>query len=309
MQKVLILKGLPGSGKTTYALERMKSEPGKWKRINKDSLRQMCDGGDFTRKNENTIVECRDALLKQFLQAGFSVIIDDTNFASKHPKQIELIAQQYMDQAGTMVEIEERLIDTPVDECVARDAKRTGHEQVGEKVIRDMYKRYCEPRLTSLVMSHLGIDEAAGSGPNPPPQVDTTLPSAIICDLDGTLALLNGRYPYDWHLVGSDGINEPVASIIRTLAILHRVIIVSGRDEVCRKETMEWLDKWNIPYKNLIMRRHKDNRPDDDVKLEMYREHVLGKFNVHAVFDDRNKVVAMWRQLGLTCLQVAEGNF
>lgn len=299
MQKILILKGLPGSGKTTYALELMKKEPGVWKRINKDSLRQMIDGGEFSRKNEKQVVKMRNVLISHFLVDGYSVIVDDTNFAPEHEASIRSFASDD-------VEVETKLIDTPLEECIARDAKRTGREQVGEKVIRSMYERYLAPKTSfgppaPLKMLNIKLDELVGNG--------GPLPSAIICDLDGTLAHLNGRYPYDWHLVGNDGINEPVAAIIRTLAILHRVIIVSGRDEVCRKETMEWLDKWNVPYKNLIMRRHKDNRPDEEVKLEMYRDHIQGKFNVHAVFDDRNKVVAMWRGLGLTCLQVAEGNF
>jgi len=57
------------------------------------------------------------------------------------------------------------------------------------------------------------------------------------------------------------------------------------------------------------MRSQGDTRPDEIVKREIYEEHIKPLYNVDFVLDDRNKVVKMWRSLGLKVLQVAEGNF
>lgn len=146
----------------------------------------------------------------------------------------------------------------------------------------------------------------------------TDLERAVICDIDGTLALRgdgpDARRFYDWHRVGEDTPNEPVVELLNMIAPawppLVRIILLSGRDEVCRAETEEWLIKHDIGWHELYMRRHKDNRKDSVVKREMYESYVLGSYRVVCVLDDRTQVVRMWRdELGLTCLQVADGDF
>lgn len=141
----------------------------------------------------------------------------------------------------------------------------------------------------------------------------TTLPRAVLVDIDGTLALRTGnRSPYDWSRVGEDEPNPAVIELVQTLAAAgrHRIILLSGRDEVCRQQTEMWLDAQAVPFHELHMRARKDNRKDSVVKAELYRAHVEGRHTVAFVVDDRRQVVDMWRnELGLTCLQVAEGNF
>lgn len=132
-------------------------------------------------------------------------------------------------------------------------------------------------------------------------------PTAIMVDIDGTLAHMNGkRSPFNWSAVKQDDVDEVIASITRHY---KHVIIMSGRDEVCRKETQEWLNKHDIRFDKLIMRPTKDNRPDEIVKWELYKLHVEPDYKIDFILDDRNKVVKMWRENGLKCLQVAEGNF
>ena len=87
MQRVYMTKGLPGSGKTTWAMEMVKNNTGSIKRINKDDLRSMLDGGKYSPKNEKIILDTRDLLLTEYLVRGFSVIIDDTNLAPEHKKK------------------------------------------------------------------------------------------------------------------------------------------------------------------------------------------------------------------------------
>jgi hypothetical protein len=139
------------------------------------------------------------------------------------------------------------------------------------------------------------------------------LPRAVLVDIDGTLALRTGtRSPFDWGRVGEDEPHPAVVELVQTLAAAgrHRIILLSGRDEVCRWQTEMWLDAQRVPYDELHMRARNDNRKDFVVKAELYRAHVAGRYTVAFVVDDRDQVVRMWRHdLGLTCLQVAEGDF
>lgn len=143
------------------------------------------------------------------------------------------------------------------------------------------------------------------------PQVVDFLPDAAIVDIDGTLAIHEGRGPFDWHRVIEDRPNFPVIHLVR---ILHaagiKVILCSGRMELCRDETVQWLQLHRIPFDVLVMRSNeKQYVPDNEIKEEMYKEHIAERYRVLFVIDDRNRVVAMWRGLGLTVLQCADGDF
>ncbi len=134
-----------------------------------------------------------------------------------------------------------------------------------------------------------------------------------LCDIDGTVALKGDRERYDEARVGVDLPNEPVVRIVRGLmAAGAKFHFMSGRKEACRMQTIKWLkehvdDSGGWDY--LTMRSTDDNRKDSIVKYELYNKRIRGLYNVLAVFDDRQQVVDMWRALGLTCLQVAKGDF
>lgn len=136
---------------------------------------------------------------------------------------------------------------------------------------------------------------------------------AILCDIDGTLAKMNDRSPFDWAKVGEDDVNLPIKKLLDLFNCpysVYEIILMSGRDEVCRKQTELWLLLNGIHHGELFMRPAGDNRKDSIVKKELYEKHIKEKYEVLFVLDDRNQVVEMWRnELGLTCLQVAEGNF
>lgn len=138
---------------------------------------------------------------------------------------------------------------------------------------------------------------------------------AIICDLDGTLALIDHRDPYDASKCEEDALNNPIGNIIEVYT--HQrlydiaIIFVSGREDKYKPQTERWLKKHNITsYDGLFMRKTGDFRKDTVIKKEIYTKHIEGKYDVLFVLDDRDQVVEMWRrELGLTCLQVAYGNF
>jgi hypothetical protein len=127
-------------------------------------------------------------------------------------------------------------------------------------------------------------------------------------DLDGTLALMGDRDPYDWSRVGEDLPNKPVVAVLRALSTETAGIgFVSGRKERARYQTELWIMANVLPDLPLLwMRGDKDQRADEIVKREIYEQGIAPYFEVQGIFDDRNKVVRMWRSLGLTCFQVAE---
>lgn len=184
----------------------------------------------------------------------------------------------------------------PLATCIERDAARPEGVKVGAQVITDMHNKYLStPEIRPYVP-------------------DTTKTPAIICDLDGTLALHNGkRSPYDYSKVERDDVNTSVASIVSLFAKAgYTILYVSGREDSCMQETGAWLSAQCLPASaphRLLMRKTKDYRKDFIVKQEIFDTHIRNHYNVRFVLDDRDQVVKMWRDMGLTCLQVAYGNF
>ena len=285
MKKVFITKGLPASGKTTWAKQLQEDNPGQYKRINKDDLRAMLDNSQWSKHNEKFVVETRNHLILAALLDGKHVIIDDTNFHHSHESKIRELVK-----GKATVVIQEFKDD--VEECIKRDLKRT--RSVGEKVIRQMYHQFVMG--TDIDTSNTAIQDPAN-------------PHCIICDLDGTLALLNGRNPYDASLCCNDLVNEPVAELLRQNSN-KTTFFFTGRNEMYRLPTEMWLKKHKLDFHaELDMRPDGDFRKDNIVKLEMFDKHIRGKYYVDLVLDDRNQVVEMWRNIGLTCFQVSDGNF
>lgn len=280
--KVLLLRGLPASGKSTYAKELV-SKNHKWVRVNKDDLRAMMNNGEFSGKLEKQVVKTEREIAENALKLGKNVVIDDTNFNPTHEEYFRQLAKTYK------AEFEVKFFDTPLEECIKRDNKRPNG--VGETVIRRMYNQYLKPK--SAIYEH-----------------NKSLPKAVICDIDGTLAHMKDRSPYDWSRVGEDKIDPIIKNLLNTLKEKHiKILFVSGRDEVCRKETNEWLRENGIPHAPLFMRRENDSRQDSVVKREIFERCIRDLYDIEFVLDDRDQVVDMWRSLGLKCLQVAEGDF
>lgn len=141
----------------------------------------------------------------------------------------------------------------------------------------------------------------------------------VIFDLDGTLALIDHRRPLvecdkpDWdafyRACVDDRPNDPVISVMRAMVVCDwDVEIWSGRSDIVRAETERWLDCWTSGISApLRMRADGDFTPDEQLKKRWLDE--VGAHNVHCVFDDRDKVVRMWRENGVPCFQVAPGSF
>lgn len=283
--KVLMLSGIPASGKSTKAKELCKDTT--WKRVNKDDIRSSLGNGYvYSKATEDVIKDTEFKLAIKYLSEGFNVVVDDTNATPNHRKTWEDIATK----AGA--EFEVLRFDTPLNECLSRNALR--EDPVPEKFIKDMYRRWF---ATNLYDERYQVIQ------------DDSLIHCIIVDLDGTLALRNGRNPYDFDKVDTDLVNKPILNLLNTINKDTFVILMSGRDESCRLKTKNFLLDNNVYYDALYMRADKDSRPDEVVKLELYNNHIKGQYHVDFVLDDRDKVVKMWREQGLTCLQVYYGDF
>ncbi len=139
---------------------------------------------------------------------------------------------------------------------------------------------------------------------------DSSLLHAIICDLDGTLALFGNKNPFDRDFI-NDELNKAVYRIIYSYKgqFDNKVILFSGRLSKFREETERWLANNDVHYDFLEMRKEGDTRKDYIVKKEMFDTHVRDRYYIDFVLDDRNQVVDLWRSMGLTCLQVDYGDF
>lgn len=147
----------------------------------------------------------------------------------------------------------------------------------------------------------------------------------IIFDLDGTLANIDERRKIaakpdgkmDWDIffkpsnISLDKPNYPVIKMAQVLSKSgYNIVILSGRSEVTKDYTKIWLNKYKVPYHILKMRpKEQMYIPDDELKRQWLNDLFPDRDQIVAVFDDRNKVVDMWRSEGLPCFQVAPGNF
>ena len=145
----------------------------------------------------------------------------------------------------------------------------------------------------------------------------------VIFDLDGTLALIDSRREIsigdddkmDWDtffdpkMISLDDPNQPVIDMANILSKQgYTIYILSGRSDVTYQATIDWLNKHDVQFDVLTMRPQNHLYMKDSDLKQMWLDSI-GKDNVAMVFDDRNQVVDMWRQNGLTCFQVADGDF
>lgn len=292
--KLIMTVGIPASGKSTWAKEEVLKGRGRVKRVNKDDLRAMIDNKQWSKDNEKNIIAIRDDIIEHYLTGEFTVIVDDTNFSAKHQIRLEEIAEKY----GAEFEVKD-FTHVPLATCILRNSKR--ENPVPENTIRSMFNTF--------------VKKKGDVAQYTPPVFNPDLPDCIIVDIDGTLAHMNGRSPYDYSKVSTDILDETVVDILRhyreelTDMPSNYIIVVSGREDSCRMETIQWMENNYVTYDELYMRKSGDMRDDRIVKQEIYEEFIKPRYNVRFVLDDRNRVVDMWRSLGLKCLQVAPGDF
>lgn len=317
MIKVEMLVGIPGSGKSTYAKQVVAKDPSNWVRVNNDDLRAMMNGSVWSADYEKMVTDARNYLIRDALKRGKNVIIDNLNLNRRHFDDVCKIAKS----VNTDVQVYEKAFYIELDEALERNAKREGAARVPDDVIKKWWKESGKAQFKFFKPRVEIYKENKGNAPAfTAPEWIEGLPEAVLCDLDGTLALIHGRSPYD--ASNCDVKDLPNWPVIETVLAHYKngrkIIFCSGREDKYRPETIRFIEKYcllkgpkgeyPIEYQ-LHMRKSDDMRKDSIIKEEIYVNEIEGQYNVLCVLDDRNQVVDFWRSKGLTCFQVAPGNF
>lgn len=286
--KIVMLKGLPASGKSSWAKEQQKNG-GNYLVVSKDEIRKMFGG--YAPKREKDVIRIRNELIKTGIALKRNIVVDDTNLNPKHERYLRQLAKEL----GCKFEVNDSFLQVSPEECIKRDLHR-GEKAVGASVIWDMYFRWLVP-LPQVKL-----------------QKESNKPRAVICDLDGTLAInTSNRSFYDMESVDKDTADPFITCVVDALynygmerdgSPYPTIILLSGRDESARMKTEAWLRKNAIPYDKLFMRQIEDKRPDTVIKTEIYYNEIEPNYAVLGVFDDRPSVVNEWRKLGLRVAQL-----
>lgn len=300
--QVVLMRGLPGCGKTTYARRWVDLDPTGRAAVCRDDIRDMLHGGwTGVQAQEDLVTAVERNTITTLVRAGRDVVVHNTNLKPQELADLLHLAADL----GAPAEIVD-MTNVPVDVCLAQDVARAsrGERHTGPEVIIKKWEQWVENQPYPLPVPEitpLRVYEDPG----------VPAPYAVLVDLDGTVCLRGERSPYDLTRVGEDAPNLTVLGTVRMYArTSHRVIFLSGRHEKCRPDTEKWLARyWGRPYDHLLMRPDGDVRSDDVVKREMFDRHVRNRYRVRVVLDDRDRVVGMWRRLGLTVYQVAPGDF
>lgn len=295
-------RGLPASGKTTWARTWTAENRAGRVRVNRDDLRAMLDSSEHIKGvTEKRVMAVRDATILKLLRQGYDVVCDDTNLPQRVARDLAHLA----DRAGAELQVHD-FTHVPLDTCLERDTARTA--SVGEDTIRGLHQRFLAGKPSPLPLPEES-SVAAPVGRRYEPKPDS--PKAVLVDIDGTVALMDGRSPFDETRVHEDLPNSPVISVVRALqAAGQRIVFLSGRTDSCRNTTVTWLTEHvGVPYEGPFMRSTGDSRKDSIVKVELFDTHVRDVYNVTCVLDDRTQVVQAWRAIGLSVLQVADGDF
>lgn len=293
--KILINIGIPASGKTTWSKEFVKNNDN-WTRVSRDDFRDMLkNAGRVENKVEDMINELTDATITQSLLKKMNVIVDNTNLKAKY-------IQQIIDKFKYSADIEYRIFDISKDKAIERDKAR--EKSVGEAVINRMYNDY------KVLIDSFDFQPVSKvkSRPHLIPDFSSTKQPAVIFDIDGTIALMGRRSPFDWMQVYKDDLNQIVSEQLSFHKSQGRkILIVTGRDEVCRDVTLEWLDLYGIEHDELFMRPKDDGRKDVAIKREIYLKDIKPNYNVLCCYDDRLSVLDMWFNEGVFTFNVNQG--
>jgi predicted kinase len=303
MNKIIVMQGPPACGKSTLA-RKLHEANKSCVIVSRDSIRES-RGDYWIPDQENWVSKVEEYQVRSAIECGLTPIIDATNLNPKTIAKWEKIAAE----TNAVIEYQECVLS--FEEACKNDAARGN--KVGVDVLKKFYNKYYPDLINCNAETRKMLP------------IDENKPKCILVDIDGTLALRTNRSPFEYEKVESDDCDFRMVELINSIKenCDYDIIFVTGREDIGRSRecTSRWLTKYfgeeEIITKNvgvttnwtLKMRAAGDKRSDDIVKREIYEQKIAPWRTVVAVFDDRNKVVNMWRELGLLCLQVYPGDF
>jgi predicted kinase len=305
MSKIILTVGPPACGKSTWSLDQVRKSNGKFKRLNLDDIREMLGINAFNPAEEKVVQEAMYAMGLKFLRRGYDVIADNTNLSDKSWISWCEIASK----VGNCT-VEEKNFEMPnLNELLKRNAKRD--RNVPEGVIHKMYEKWkYKTKNQSVYFPATDLKETSAIYD----LADYDKPLCVIVDLDGTLAIHDGRSIFDFMRCGEDRVNVPLRDLLLFLKSSHTyevaILMVSGRSDECLEITEKWLSDAGAPWDEIYLKPAKENhRKDVDFKKEIYENHIKDKYTVLAAFDDRDRMVDFWRSLNIPTYQVFDGDF
>lgn len=234
----------------------------------------------FTRARENRVTEIQDKMLEDAVENGKNVIICETNL---NPKNRPRLVHQ-LSSMGFEVEFKE--FEADLNTLWKRDAQRAGG--VGHLVIYKQYQQWLEYKGARKYVA------------------DDSLPDAIVFDVDGTLAQMHNRGPFDWKRVGEDHYRREICDMLVGYADQGKMIVIaSGRDGSCEGLTKTWLEQGDLLIDDFYIRPEGNTEKDYVIKERMLWE-MAKKYNIVAWVDDRPQVSNHLRLLGVNIIQVAD---
>ena len=296
-KKLILCRGIQGSGKSTFARAWVEEDPENRVRINNDDIRNML-GKYWVTSRENLVSSIKKNMAEEAINRGYNIVVDNMNL---NPKEVlfwkDMVKMANMDPDGYQYEIEFKDFFIPLEECIRRDAMRPN--PIGEKVIRETWKRYKHFIQTTGVENYVNnLRKYTGK------------PKCIVIDMDSTMCFNTTKRPWfgDGAAEGmiNDVPNTGMCDMIRQLQEDFVIVVATGRDTTQEAVTKEWLAKQGINADEFYFRTNKDYRKGVVVKKEQI-EAILEKYDIVAIFDDCEPIVNMYREMGLTVLQPNKG--
>lgn len=299
IRKLILTRGIPGSGKSTWAKKWVEKDPEHRIRFNWDDIRNMM--GPYwvvTRENTGIMKVMRESFLTKMMDKCWDIVIDNMNLNPKEYEYYNNVINNYNKIHDIQYELEFKDFFISVDECINRDALRTN--PIGEKTIREIYSKYRHFIQTTNVEKY--VNNLVKPDPNKP--------YCVVIDMDSTMCFNTNKRPWYGEGAAEEMINDienfGVCETVWALMQEYPIIVATGRDTSQEEVTRKWLSQHRIDPIKYYFRTEGDYRKGTVVKKEQI-EKIMKDYNILVIFEDSEPIVQMYRDMGLTVLQPNKG--